>query len=111
MRTLDAHPKTKSHKYAQGIVHDGDARVHNAVLDTGYQQSMVSMGSWEIIKRHDAWIDSQVINMGGYSKAGRRLQLVDTRVVANVFLDGKQYLVIVRKALFNPNTYKTLLVE
>ena len=41
VRTLYVLPK--SQKYAQGIVHDGSARVHTAVLDTGFRHSMVGM--------------------------------------------------------------------
>ena len=67
--TLDTCPR--SHKYEQGIFHNGAARGHTAVLDTGYQQSMVGMGGWKIIKRHDTWIYAQGVNMGGSSKAGR----------------------------------------
>ena len=39
----------KIQKYAQGSVHDGVARGHTAVLDTGVQQSMIVIGGWDII--------------------------------------------------------------
>ena len=47
--------------------------------------------------------------MSGPPKAGRRLQLVDTRSVIKNRLDGKRYLVILRRALFKANLDKTLL--
>ena len=56
VRTLDAHPKNQN--YVQGIVHGGSARGHTAVLDIGAQQSIVGIGSWEIIKQHYTWIDT-----------------------------------------------------
>ena len=101
MQTLDKRPK--SQKYAQGIFHNGAARGHTTVLDTGSQQSMVVMEVWEIIKRHNMWIYAQVINMGGSSKEGHRLQLVDARGVVKNCLDRKRYLVIVKQYFFNPN--------
>ena len=52
---------------------------HTAVFDTGSQKSMIGRYGWEIVKRHDTWIDAQGVNMGGYSKEGRRLQLLDDR--------------------------------
>ena len=64
---------------------------------------MVGVGGWEIIKHHDTWIDSQSLNIGGSSKAGNRLQLVDTSGVLKDYIDGKCYLLILRQALFNPN--------
>ena len=109
MRNLDARPR--SHKYAQGIIHDGDNRGHTAVLYTRDQHSIVGMGGWEIIKRHNTWIYAQCVNMGDYSKAGRRFKLVDTKGVAKKRLNGNNYLLIVRQALFNPNSDKTLLAE
>ena len=87
MKTLDARPKSKKH--AQGIVHDGAARCHNTVIDTGAQQSMVRIGYWDIIKRHYKWIDAQGINMGGSSKSGHRLQLVGARgVVKHLWMES-----------------------
>ena len=71
MQTIDAHPKIQ--KYAQGIVHDRAARGHTAVLDAGDQQSMVSIGGWDIIKGHDTCIDAKGVNMGGSSKSECRL--------------------------------------
>ena len=65
----------------------------------------------EIIKRYDNCIDVQVVNMGGSSKSERPLQLVDMRGVVKHRMDGKIYLVILIKDLFNPNAYKTLLEE
>ena len=50
----------------------------------GSQKPIICMGGWEIIKHHDIWIDSQGVNMGGPSKAGFRLQLVDAMGVANI---------------------------
>ena len=41
VRTLYALPKSQN--YAQGIVHYGSARGNTAVLDTGFQHSMVGM--------------------------------------------------------------------
>ena len=87
MQTLDSHPK--SHNYSQVIVHDGVARGHTAVLDTGSQQSIFSIGGWGIIRIRDTWIDKQGINMGGSSKSGRHLQLVYARGVVKNCLDGK----------------------
>ena len=55
---------SKSKKYTQGIFHNGAAKNHNAVLDTGSQQSMIDMGGWYIIKRHGSWMDGQGLNMG-----------------------------------------------
>ena len=63
----------KSHKHAQGIIHDGIARCHTTVFDKGAHQSMIGRYGWEIIKRHDTWIYTQGVNMGGSSKAGRHL--------------------------------------
>ena len=101
VQTFDAHPK--SHKHAQGIVHNGISRGHYAVFDTGAQQYIIGRDGWEIIKRHDTWIETKSVNMGGSSKAGRRLQLVDARSVVKNRLDGKRYLAILRKDFFNPN--------
>ena len=107
--TLNA--RSKSQKYAQGIVIDWPAMVHNAVLDIGNQQSMVGMGGWDIIKHRYTCIDAKGVNMGGSSNSGHRLKLVDARCVVKKCLDGKRYLVIVRKYVFNPNSDETLFVE
>ena len=109
VKTIDARPK--SQKYSQRIVHDRVTRGCTVGLDTGAQQSMVVVGGWEIIMRHDTWIDAQGVNMGVYSKAWSRLQLVDARGVVKKFLDGKRYLVILIEDFFNPNSDETLLVE
>ena len=61
MRDLDEIPKIQKH--AQGIVHNGSAKNHTAVLDTGSQQSIIVMGVWEIIKCYDIWIDTQGVNL------------------------------------------------
>ena len=82
MKNLDALPK--NHNYSQGIVHDRAARGHTTVLDTGSQQSMVGIGGWEIIKHHEMWIYTQGITIGGSSKAGFCLQLVDERGVVKI---------------------------
>ena len=71
VQTLDDRPK--SHNYTHIIFHSGADMGHTAVLDTGSQQSTVGMRVWDIIKRHDTWIDTQGVNMGGSSKEGRRL--------------------------------------
>ena len=96
MRNLDV--IFKGHNHAQGIVHNGYDKNHTTVLDTGAQKSMIGMGGWEIIKRHDSWIDAQGVNMGGLSKADHRLKSVDTRGVTKNCLDGKCYLIIIRQA-------------
>ena len=54
---------------------------HVAVFDTGAQQSMLGRDGWEIIKNHDKWINTRGVDLGGPSKTGRRLQLVDARGV------------------------------
>ena len=90
--------RPKSHKYAQGIVHDGIGRGHTTVFDTGPQKSMIGQYGWEIIKRHHNWIDAQGVKMGVHSKEGRRLQLVYARGVVKKRLDRKRYLVILRQA-------------
>ena len=72
---------------------------------------MIGMGGWDIIKRHDSWIDYQGVNMGGPSKKGHYLQLVGARGVVKNRLDGKLYLLIFRKYIFNKNLDKTLLAE
>ena len=101
----------KNHKHAQGIVHKGVSRVHTTVFDTGTQKLVIGRDGWEIIKRHDNFIDTQGVNMGGPPKTRRRFQLVYARVVVKNCLDGKRYLVILRQALFNPNLDETLLAE
>ena len=62
-KKLDAFPK--SHKHAQGIVHDGVVRGHTTVFDTGAQKLMIDRDGWDIIKSHDIWIDAQGVSMGG----------------------------------------------
>ena len=109
VRAFDDLPK--SNKHAQGILHDGIERGHNAVFDTGSQKLMIGRDGWYIIKRHDTWINAQGVNMGGPPKSGRRLKLVDARGVVENRLDGKRYLVIIRQDFFNPNSDETLLVE
>ena len=51
------------------------------MFDTGAQQSMIGRDGWEIIRRHEKWIDTRGVDLGGSSKTGRRLQLVDARGV------------------------------
>ena len=72
---------------------------------------VIGRDGWEIIKRHDNFIDAQGVNMGGPPKTRRRFQLVYARVVVKTFLDGKRYLVILRQALFNPNSDENLFAE
>ena len=55
---------------------------------TGAQQSMIGRDVWEIIKRHDKWIDAKCVDLGSSSKAGRRLQLVDARGVVKTMWVG-----------------------
>ena len=64
---------------------------------------MVGICGWEIIKRHDTWIDSQGVNMGGSSKERHHLKLVDEKGVMKNRLYGKRYLVILRQTFFNTN--------
>ena len=71
MRTLDV--PHRSHKHVQGIVYNGAAKNHTAILGTGSQKYVIGMGGWEIIKRHNSWIYSQGVNILGTSKAGRLL--------------------------------------
>ena len=87
MQTLDARPKIQNHE--QGIVHNGDSSGHTALFDTWDQQSIIGRYGWEIIKRRDTWIDAQGINMGGSSRAGLRLRLVDSRGMVKNILGGK----------------------
>ena len=87
MQTLDACPKIQNH--AQVIVHNGDASGHTAVFDTWAQESIIGRYGWEIIKRRDTWIDAQGINIGGSSRAGRHLRLVDSRGMAKIFWLGR----------------------
>ena len=87
VQTFYARPKL--HNHAQGIVHNRIARGHTAMFDTGSQKSMIGLDGWEIIKRHDSWIYTQGVNMGGLSKVGRRLKLVDARGVVKNRLDDK----------------------
>ena len=109
VRNFDACPK--SHRNSQGIVHDGIARGHTTVFDTGDQQYMIGRDGWDIIKRHDTWIDAQGVNMGGPSKEGLCLQLVYARGVLKNLLVWKRYLEILRQDFFNPNSDETLLAE
>ena len=81
------------------------------MFDTGAQQSMIGRDGWNIINRHDTWIYAQGVNMVGPSKTGRCLQLIDARCVVKTFLDGRRYLVILRQALFNPNSDENLFAE
>ena len=81
------------------------------MFDTGPQKFMIGQDGWEIIKHHDTWIYAQGVNMGGPSKAGRRLQLVYARGVVKNLLDGKRCLEILRQAFFNPNLDEALLAE
>ena len=73
VRTFDDLPK--SHKHAQGVVHDGITRGHVAVFDTGSQKSIIVRYVWEIIKLHDTWIDAQDINMGDIFKDRAPLEI------------------------------------
>ena len=79
------------------------------MFDTGAQQSMIGWDGWEIIRRHDSWIDERGVDLGVYPKSGLRLQLVDARGVVKNRLDGKRYLIIIRQAFFNPSSDETLL--
>ena len=97
-------------RHYQGVV-QGAAGAHVAVFDTGAQQSMLGYGGWEIINYHDKWIDTRGVNLGGPSKASRRLQLLDVRGVVKNRLDGKSYLVIIRQAFYKSNSDETLLAE
>ena len=81
------------------------------MFDTGAQQSMIGRDGWEIIRRHDSWIDERGVDLGVYPKSGLRLQLVDARGVVKNRLDGKRYLIIIRQAFFNPSSDETLLTE
>ena len=87
VRKFDALPKIQKH--GQGIIHNGKARGHTAVFDTGSQKSMIGQDVWEITKRHDTWMDPQGVNLGGPPKSGHSLQLVDARGVVKNRLDGK----------------------
>ena len=72
---------------------------------------MIVRDGWEIIKRHDSWINARGVDLGGPPKAGCRLQLVDARSVVKNSLDRKSYLIIIRQAFLNPNPDETLLAE
>ena len=72
---------------------------------------MIGRDGWEIIKRHENWIDTRGVDLEGSSKMGRRLQLVDARGVVKNRLNGKSYLVIFRQVFFNPSSDETLLEE
>ena len=102
LQTFDVSHKGQKHLYV--IFHNGSAKNHAAILDIGAKQSIISMGGWEIIKHHGSSIYSQRVDMGGYSKVGRRLQIGDAKGVVKNCMDGKRYLVIVRKSFFNPNS-------
>ena len=108
VRKPDARPNKLRH--IQVIV-QGKASGHTDVFDTSAQQSMISRDGWEIIKRHEKWIDTRGVYLGGSSKAGRRLHLVDARDVVKYCLDGKSYLIIVRQVFFNLSSDETLLAE
>ena len=97
-------------RHIQGIV-QRKARGHTAVFDTDAQQYMIGRDGWEIIKRHNKWIDARGIDLGSSLKAGRRLQLVDAMGVVKIHLDGKRYLIVIRQVFFNPSSEKTLLAE
>ena len=86
MRTFDAPPKIQKH--VQGIVHNGKARSHTKVFDTGSQQLIIGRDGLEIIKHRDTWIDLKGVDLGGTPKAGRSLQLVDARVLDLGFRDN-----------------------
>ena len=107
--TVPNKPKVKI-KHVQGVV-QGGAGAHVAVFDTGSHQSMLGRYGWDIINNHDKWIDTRGVDLGGTSKTGRRLQLVDARGVVKNLLDGNSYLVIIRQAFFNSNSDETLLAE
>ena len=81
------------------------------MFDTGAQKSMIGWYGWGIIKQNGTCIDARGVNMGGTSKAGRWLKLVDARGVVKNSMDGKRYLLILSQDLFNPNLDKTLLAE
>ena len=69
VQIFDALPKSQNH--FQEIAHKRKARGHNAVFDTGAQQLMIGRDGWEIIKRHDTWIDAKGVDLGGTPKVGR----------------------------------------
>ena len=68
VQKFDSLPKIQKH--VQGIIHNGKYRGHTAVFDTGAQQLMIGRDGWEIIKRHDNWIDAQGVNLCGPPKEG-----------------------------------------
>ena len=74
-------------RHVQGVV-QGGAGAHVAVFDTGAQQSMLGIDGWDIINNHDKWIDTRGVDLGGPSKTGRRLQLVDARGVVKIVWMG-----------------------
>ena len=59
-----------------------------AVFDTRDQQQMLGRDGWDIIKRHEKWIDTRGVDLGGPSKTVRRLQLVDARGVVKIVWTG-----------------------
>ena len=107
-RKPDALPNKLRHIY--GIV-QWKARGYTDVFDTGTQQSMIGRDGWDIMKRHDTWIDARGVDLGSSLKAGRRLQLVDERGVVKNSLNRKRYLIVIREVFFNPSSEKTLLAE
>ena len=48
------------------------------MIDTGDQKCIIGTGGWKIIKCHDSCIYSQGVNMGGPSKGGHLLQIIDS---------------------------------
>ena len=107
-RKPDAQPNNLRHIHV--IVH-GKARGHTSLIDTGAHHSMIGRDGWEIIKRHNKWIDARGAYLGSSSKAGRRLHLVDAKGVVKNCLDGRRYLIVIRQAFFNPSLDETLLAE
>ena len=80
--------RTNKLRNVHGILHNGKESGHTAVFDTGAQQYMIGREDWEIIKRHDYWINARGVDLGGPPKTGRRLQLVDARGVVKIFWMG-----------------------
>ena len=86
VQTFGTLPKIQKH--VQGIFHGGIVRGHTAVFDTGPQQLMIGRYGWEIIKRHDNWINVKGVDLGKPPRARRRLQLVDARSVVKIVWMG-----------------------
>ena len=86
-RSLDARPNNVKlrHIREKSI---GEVSSHMAVFDTGAQQLILGRDGWEIIKRHEKWIDTIGVELGGPSKTVRRLQLVDARGVVKIVWTG-----------------------